>query len=550
MKRHLLGAAAAAVLGALFLVPTASAATQAEIHQAVESAVSWVRTQQGPNEFEPEKPYDGGIAGFGGDWVATGLAAAGVDAAEVVNPTYGPQSLQDHFVAEYNEPSWTEAAGSGEFPRAATDFERAALVSYAAGIDPARLSVESNLPAQIAGLWNQSTGSFGTPLVNGDAFGILALKHTPVPNWALAPSVAYLRRNQHDDGSWNYGALSTNPLEASQTGSLDVSASVIAALCEAGVPSYDPTVARGLEFLHENLTESGAFEYAFGPHNADTNGWAVSGLTACGIDPQSAEWTSPAGNNPVDYLLSLQITTPGDEAGAFGYSEPEGANLYATQDALRALAGGVFTATPPRFRTPPAVADGTPVRHLVAIRLGGENVRMCEVTAPVGASVQALLEAGQTNAVPAGCISSVQFSAGNVAALDGVAPEGADEAWLARLDRGAAAIAGPQTVGFGDAVALWIGSSASAAGSTPGPAGPTGATGPAGPQGKEGTAGKPGKRGKRGKRGPAAKKKAHRTCKTVRVNGHKRTRCTKKARHGHAAGRAKARHLSAARALP
>jgi len=129
-------------------------------------------------------------------------------------------------------------------------------------------------------------------------------------------------------------------------------------------------------------------------------------LTACGIDPQSAEWTSPAGNDPVDYLLSLQITTPGGEAGAFGYSEPSGANLYSTQDAVRALAGAVFTATPPRFRTPPTVAAGTPVRHLVAIRLGAERVRMCEVTAPVGASLQALLEAGETDAVPADAIAS------------------------------------------------------------------------------------------------------------------------------------------------
>lgn len=320
----------------------------------------------------------------------------------------------------------------------------------------------------------------------------------------------------------------------------------------SGRPGLDPAVARGIAFLRAQLTESGGFKYAFGAPNADSNAWAVSGLTACGIDPQSAEWTSPTGNTPVDFLLSLQIKTPGAEAGAFGYSEPEGANLYATQDAVRSLAGASFTATPPRFRTPPSVADGTPVRHLVAIRLRGETMRMCEVTAPVGASVQALLEAGRTNATPAGCISSVEFSGGVVSSLDGVTPEGGDEAWLVRLDRGSAGIAGPQAVGFGDAVALWVGSAASGGGTAPaGPTGPVGATGPAGPQGKEGKQGTPGKRGKRGKRGPAGKK-AHRACKTVGVKGRKRVRCAKprRAHVKHASDRAKARSISAARALP
>jgi len=130
-------------------------------------------------------PYTGEIAGFGGDWSATALAA---------------------------------------------------LVSYAAGLDPARISADSNLPAQIAGYWNQSTGSFGTPSSNGAAFGILALRHTPVPNWALAPSVAFLRRTQHDDGGWEYTA-SLTPEEKEAPGAADMTGAAIAAMCEAGVPA-------------------------------------------------------------------------------------------------------------------------------------------------------------------------------------------------------------------------------------------------------------------------------------------------------------------------
>jgi hypothetical protein len=571
MKRITLAGALAAVL-ALALASSAPAATPQEVQQSVTSAADWIRTQQGPNPFEPAEPYSGGIAGFGGDWAATALGAAGVDAAAVVNPTYGPQSLQDHLEGEYSEASWTEAPGTGEFPRPATDFARAALVSYAAGIDPARVAADSNLPAQLAGLWNQSTGSFGTPSTNGTVFGILALKHTAVPDWALAPSVSYLRRNQHTDGGWEYGAATTPAAKATPS-TADMTGAAIAAFCEAGVPAYDPQVAEGLEFLRKNLNEDGGFEYPYGGPNSDTNGWAISGLNACGIDPQSADWTTTAGKTPVDYLLSLQITTPGPDAGSFGYNEPEGANLYSTQDALRALAGGVFTATPASLRTPPTVSVGTPVPHTVAIRFSADSVRMCQVTAPVGASLIALLEAGRTSSYPAGCISSLSVSGGKLTALNGVAPANANEAWLARLDRGVAAQAESQGVGFGDVVSLWLGAPGSEGGGGPagpaGPAGPsgpagqagatgasgatgangeagatgsTGATGPAGPagpagkQGKQGKQGPRGPQGKSGKNGKNAKAKAKRSCRSGRKAKKPAARCGSK----HGAGKHRA----------
>jgi hypothetical protein len=512
MKRTLTAIATVAVLA---LAPTAaSAASQGEIDAAIGSAVTYIRAQQKPSEFEPEAPYTGTIPGFGGDWAASALAAAGVDASQVVNPTFGPQSLQDGLLAEYSDAEWTELAGSGEFPRPATDFERATLASYAAGLDPARLSADQNLPAQLAGLWNSATGSYGTPSTNGTVFGLLALDRTPLPAWALAPTVSYLRQNQHDDGGFEYGAATT-PAAKEGKSTVDMTGAAIAAFCEAGVPAWDPQVARAIAFLHENLEEDGGFKYPFGGPNADTDAWAVSGLNACGIDPQSAEWTTAAGKTPVDFMLGLQIHEAGAENGAFGYQEPEGANFYSTQEIVRALAGGAFTATPQTVRTPPGVAAGTPVRHLLAIRLGGENVRMCEVTAPAGASLIALLEAAQAGSNPAGCVTSLSVSGGRVVAVDGVAAPNADEAWLARLDRGNAAPAGGQPVAFGDLVSLWIGAPpAAGAGEVPtgpaGPEGPAGATGATGAAGTPGPAGPRGVQGKRGKQGKAvAAKRRH-----------------------------------------
>ncbi len=196
-----------------------------------------------------------------------------------------------------------------------------------------------------------------------------------MPAWALAPVVSFLRQSQHDDGGWTYSALAT-PAAKAEPSEPDMTGAAIAALCEAGAPAYDPAVAPALAYLQGLLVDStGAIHYAFGD-NADATAWAVSGLTACGIDPQSAAWTTPAGKTPIDHLLSLQLQT-GPEAGGFGYSDTSEANLYSTQDALRAIAGGVFTAAPPApaIRRYPAFTrrrrwpTGTPVPHLLAIQL-------------------------------------------------------------------------------------------------------------------------------------------------------------------------------------
>jgi hypothetical protein len=476
-----------ALLIALTVAPSsAAAASQSEIDAAADAAANWLRAQQGPSPFEPEPPYTGQIPGFGGDWSATALAAVGVDAADVRKPELGPASLQDHLLGDYSGGYWIEPPSFDPvFGIPATEYERAILVAHAAGLDPARLSAQSNLPAQLAGLRNAGTGSFGNPSSNATAFAILALAKTPLPAWALEPSVSFLRRNQHDDGGWTYGTALT-PADREDPGDPDMTGAAIAALCEGGVPAYDPDVVAGVEFLGERLEESGAIEAPFGA-NADTNAWAISGLNACGVDPQSAQWTSAGGNTPVDYLLSLQVTAPGPDAGGFGYSAPEFPSVYSTQDALRAIAGAVFTAEPPSRRTPSSVAAGAPVPHALAIQFGPGNVRMCQVIAAAGAPLAAVLAAAKASSYPPGCVRSLGVAGGTVTAIDGVVPGGSDEAWLARLDRGAATVAAQQPVGFGDLISLRRGSLPTSAQGIAGPGGP------AGPEGKRGKRGKPGR---------------------------------------------------------
>jgi len=442
----------------------------------------------------------GAIEGFGNEQAITALVAAGIDAADL-RASAGDPSLQDFLSGEYGSAAWGDDPPQG----LVTEYEQSILTAHAAGLDPARLSALSNQPAQLAGLWNPAAGSFGDPTSNSTVFGILAMQQSALPSWALAPAISYLRRNQHDDGGWTY-LSSLSPDAKAEPSEEDMTGAAIAALCEAGAPTYDPAISAALGYLNGRLAASGGIEYLWGPPNADATGWVVSGLNACGIDPQSPAWTTSAGKTPIDFLLSLQVQS-GAGAGGFGYEDAGAANFYASQDALRAIAGAAFTAEPQSVRTPPTVTVGTPVPHLLAIELAPANVRMCKVIAPVSAPLPEVLAAAEDTSYPPGCVTSYALDGGHLQSLDGVSPENADEAWMLRLDRGAAAIAGEQPVGFGDVVSLRLGD-ISTGGGAQGPAGPAGpqgsdgSTGPAGTPGSVGPIGPAGPRGPRGERGP------------------------------------------------
>jgi hypothetical protein len=521
----------AALLLLIALPATASAtATQGEIDSAIAAAVEYVRDAQVAETGEPGDP-EGGIVfekngRFGSDWIAIALAAAGVSSADVAAEVPGPPaqpgpSLQDFLLAEYSGNGGYWAGPPTWLPET---YERPALVARAGGLDPARISAEVNLPAQVAGSWNPATGGFGPTGPEAPyytALGLSALAHTPAPKWALAPAVDYLRVIQESDGSWTEALIAT----------ADMTATAVSALCEAGAPAYDQAVASALEYLRgEQDPATGAIE----PGNAESSASLVSALNACGIDPQSPEWTTGAGKTPVDYLLSLQAAT-GLGTGGFAYEPGEPTNVYSTAHALRAIAGGGFAAAPaprsdpslPSVRPAPPVAAGTPVPHLLAIELAPGNVRMCTVTAPAGAPLTAVLAAAEATSYAAGCVSSLSVSAGKVEAINGVAAANEDETWLVRLDRGSAAIAAEQPVGFGDAISLRLGErplgeiSAGAAKE----AGKAGDRGKRGPRGKRGSRGRPGRNAR-----IACRLRRHKGTGKTRVRCHVKKEAPKRAR--------------------
>ena len=250
------------------------------------------------------------------------------------------------------------------------------------------------------------------------------------------------------------------------TSSIDMTGAAVAALCESGATAGDADVREGVDFLKSRLittggvaASEGGFETGFGA-DADSTGWAVSGLNACGIDPQGSGFQSDGGLTPVDYLISLQETAGGD-AGTFYLNYGDiytlGPNLAASQDAVRALAGGVFSAEPPtrtnpadpRTRPLPAVADGTSVPIALAVDDGSGTVTFCRVTVPSGSSLAALLAAANQSSTPGGCARGGAFTAGQLSALNGQTGT-----WAFSVDGGAEQIAAGQQVRFGDLVAL------------------------------------------------------------------------------------------------
>jgi hypothetical protein len=350
------------------------------------------------------------------------------------------------------------------------------------------------------------------------AFSALALARVGAPAAVLARVNAYLRIQQHTDGGWNFGRVA-NDAQRAAASSVDMTGAVLAALCETEATATDPDVRAGLSFLEGRQDPATG---AFG--NVDSTGWAVSGINACGVDPQGGRFTTAAAMTPSDYLLSQQ-----DQSGAFTFAGLP--NLYSTQNAVRALAGESFSADPPRraaagdprFRAAPVVVDGTATPHALALDDGAGDVRLCSVTAPAGASLSAFLAAAQSASSPTGCVTSVATTGGLVTGVNG-----REGAWRLRLNRAPEQPATDSAVAaFGDTVFLRLPASAGGTEGAPGPAGEQGSQGPSGPAGSPGQDGAPGAAGPAGPTGPAGPRGARGPSGrvTCRVRSRRRVSC-------------------------
>jgi hypothetical protein len=424
-----------AVLACALAIPASASATatKKQIKTATASGVSYLKSlQQEDGSFET-------------DWVLGALAAAG-HAAATVTPAGGSIDARSW----YRSLTGDTATWPGSPSPSVSEFERAALNGYAAGIDPARVSRTQNLIAQIVARYQPANpGYYGPPAsFTGTVFGLLALGETNakakvhrVPVALLDKSVAVLKANQHSDGGWTYEQAEGNPTTIAAPSEPDETGAAIAAMCGAGVPTTDPSIVKALSYLKGDLeTSSGAFEAPFGP-NTDSTAWAVQGLDACGLSPQEAGFTTSAGKTPIDFLISQQQL-----GGGFVYEAgEEEANEYSSQDALRSLAGAGFTASPPSAKGAPHVLAERGFEHGVSSPLAvvvdnGSTLQACSVTvSPEGATttLQAVLTAAQAASSPSGCVTGFTTIGGNqpITQINGSPSPGAAN-WKLSIDGG------------------------------------------------------------------------------------------------------------------
>ncbi|MEU5404168.1 hypothetical protein ABZ348_33340 [Streptomyces sp. NPDC005963] len=449
-------------LGAIALtVPHAAAtSTPAQIATSKTNGVAYLKSLQAA---------DGSYAGSGlsNEWAFSAFAAAGtavVDVAPGGDTTKNARTVYRNLLTTAGWPAASPVV---------TDYERGTLNAYAAGIDPARVSASRNLIADVYGYWQTAEAGYFGPSVNynGTVFAALALGGAKtqtgaqrVPQALLDRVITRIRANQHNDGGWDYQKAEGNPTRLSSASDVDMTGASMAALCASGVPNTDTDIVQARTFLKNKLVPAtGAFNAMYGV-NTNSNGWAVAGLNACGINPQTGDFLTSMGKTPIDFLIAQQYN-PG---GGFKYKPSDTVpSAYASIDALRAVAGGGFTTAPPTPVTPGAptwVAEGgfttgTPAKLALTVDDGAAGLKVCSVVFTPTAGTTTLgdvLNAAGSAATPAGCVTSVTPSSGSgtITALNGKSNSGSNT-WKVSVDGSAFASATRgKVINIGDTIAL------------------------------------------------------------------------------------------------
>ncbi|MFF8732329.1 hypothetical protein ACF073_38585 [Streptomyces sp. NPDC015171] len=459
-RRSVLVASAALGAFALTTLPAAATSTPAQIATSKTNGVAYLKSLQAA---------DGSYAGSGlsNEWAFSALASAGTAAVDVTPGGDTSKNARTVYRDLLSTSSWPSASP------VVTDYERATLNAYAAGIDPSRVSASRNLIANIYSYWQTAEPGYFGPSANfnGTVFAALALNGAKtqsgqirVPQALRNSMITRIRANQHNDGGWNYGKAEGNPGQLGAASDIDMTGAAMAALCVSGVPNTDTDVVQAKDFLKGKLVSgTGAFDAMFGV-NTDSNGWAVSGLNACGIDPQTGDFLTADSKTPVDFLIAQQFN-PG---GGFKYLPTDTSpSAYASIDGLRAVAGGGFTAAPPVPTTPGApqwvaqssLASGTATKLALTVDDGSGTPKVCAVTlTPTGTTTTlgAVLDAAKTAAAPSGCVTSLTPSsgAGVITAVNGKANSGSNT-WKVSVDGSSFASATRgKVVSVGDTIAL------------------------------------------------------------------------------------------------
>jgi hypothetical protein len=459
MRSKLMRAALFAAALAALVVPAAASATAtpAEISSSLGKGVEYLKGLQ---------KESGEISGFGGDWALTSLAAAGVAAADVNKSGKEGKDARSWYEGVVGSPSWP---GEGA---TATDFERGALLAYAAGIDPARVSKRQNLIAKVASYYQpESPGYYGSTF-NATTFALLVLGQVKttagvrrVPSVVLEQAITAVKANQHTDGGWTWVKAAGSEEALGKASEPDMTGAAMAALCGAGVANTDTAIVNAKKYLVSIFEKgTGAFKSEFGV-NTSSNAWAVDGLKACGLNSQASEFTGskPKENTPLNFLISQQVT-----GGGFRYlTSGSTAEPYASQDAVRALGSGGFTAVPPTPKSGPQwkgvteFASGEAETNSLALIVdnGSSPLKICSVTVAPKATtttLAAVLNTAVAGTTPASCVTGFLPASGEgaITQINGF-PASPEARWKVSIDGAASATATrATTIHVGDTIYL------------------------------------------------------------------------------------------------
>ncbi|MFD6332553.1 hypothetical protein ACFWGI_23685 [Streptomyces niveus] len=460
-RRTLIAVPAAFTALALTALPALATSTPAQIATSKANGVSYLRSLQAANGS-----YAG--SGLSNEWAFSAFAAAGTAAVDVTPGGDTTKNARTVYRAHLANSSWP-----GTSP-VVTDYERGIVNAYSAGIDPARVSASRNLIADTYAYWqNSEPGYWGASAnFNGTVFALISLAGAKtqagaqrVPQALLNASVATVRANQHDDGGWTFAKAEGDPVKLAGASDIDMTGAAMASLCVSGVPATDPAVLEAKAFLKSKLIRAtGGFDSLYGV-NSSSNGWAVSGLQACGINPQTGDFLTTAGKTPVDFLIAQQF----NPAGGFKYQPTDtGPSAYSSIDALRAVVGGGFMAAPPtpatagapRWVATSGFTSGTATKLALTVD-NGASLKVCSVAFTPTASTTtlgAILDVATISATPAGCVTSVTPGSGVITNINGTANSGGST-WKTSVDGATATAANRSSViSLGDTISLRYGS--------------------------------------------------------------------------------------------
>jgi Squalene-hopene cyclase C-terminal domain/Prenyltransferase and squalene oxidase repeat len=322
-------AAAAALLAALVVPIVGSSPPARAATSAKSKALKYIQRAQNP---------DGGFGGAPGQsssslytgWVTLGIAAAGENPRDVRRGKSTPISYTRKHV-----PSATDVG----------ELERTILALRAAGVSPRNFG-RQDLVAQLTAL-RKSDGSWDH-LVDHTAFGILALRAGGASPSSLRSSALWLERQQNSDGGFGFG-------QKGGASDSDDTGSSIQALVAVG-RGKKRAVRKAVAYLrHAQKPDGGFGQLKTDSSNAQSTSWAVQGLAAAHVNPNSLRRN---GHTPISYITSLQQAN-----GAVRYSRTSAQTpVWVTGQALTALARKPFPIKAPKRRAPvvPAKTATTP----------------------------------------------------------------------------------------------------------------------------------------------------------------------------------------------